>query len=651
MYAQVRHHDFINYDDPKYVIDNIYVRGGLTWEGIRWAFSSAHDSNWIPLTWLSHMLDCQLFGLQSGYHHLTNVVLHIFSTLLLFSILKRTTRAPWRSAFVAGAFAVHPLHVESVAWIAERKDVLSAAFLFLALWLYVSYTERRSYGRYFLVVLAFCGALLSKPMAVAFPLIALLFDVWPLGRHSRSGSSMTSLILEKLPLVVLSLVVSIVTLSVQQSAGTVSSFGQLPFRIRFENAVISYVTYLLQFIWPNHLAVFYPYSLPLRLWKAVIAGLVLILTTVLVLGVRRRQPSLTVGWLWYLGTLVPVIGIVQAGAQARADRYTYVPMVGISIMLAWGLTAALQHWRWGRTTLGFLAVIVCSAWLVTTDRNLEFWQDSISLFRHAISVTGNNYVAYQNLGVALKQTGQLTEAVSDFQMAVSLWPQDPVAQDSLGEALTSMGRPDDAIPHLDEAVHLQPNSAKAHIDLAEALMKAGRVDDAAAQYRLALQLDPGSADAHYGLGGILMAQNRPREALPHLEQALPQLVEASRAAPEDADLHYNLGTLFGVLGRADEAIRQFSDAVGLRPDDAEAHFNLATGLAAKGRSEEAINELRAAVRLRPDYIRARLSLGSLSSSSGHCDEAIREFSAILNSNPGLAEARRGLQVCGVLSGK
>jgi tetratricopeptide (TPR) repeat protein len=628
VYAQVRSHDFVNYDDPQYVTQNPQVRAGLTWHGVVWAFTSAHDSNWIPLTWLSHMLDGELFGLESGAHHFTNVALHASGTLLLFGFLRRMTGARWRSAFVALAFALHPLHVESVAWVAERKDVLSAALFFLALWAYVDYTARPSRGRYLLVVLIFCCGLMAKPMVITLPLVALLLDFWPLRRKICMG-----LLLEKLPLFALAAGASVVTYLVQEHAGAISSIDRVPLAARLQNALVSYVAYVGNFVWPAKLAVFYPYSIP-PVWEWLAAGAALAAVTVLVLRARGRYPYAAVGWLWYLGTLAPVIGLVQAGSQSRADRYTYIPMVGISIMLAWGAAEAAERWRWGRPALAAAMVAVCSAWAVVTWFNVENWRNSISLFQHAIDVTHDNYVAYNNLAVALRQAGEIDEAVSSFESAVRIQPQDAQARDNFGDALTAVGRADEAIPHLEEAIRLQPGFAKAHIDLASALIRSGRAAQAEAQYRAALRLQPASAEAHYGLGGVLVEQGRLQEALPHLQQALPQLVEAVRSHPGDPDLRYNLGTLLGMMGRADDAIVQFAEAVRLQPGSSEVHFNLGTALAARNRLEEARDEFAAAVRLRPDSVNAHLNLGRILAALGHPDESAREFSAAERLKPG-----------------
>ncbi|SPE30404.1 Tetratricopeptide TPR_2 repeat protein [Candidatus Sulfopaludibacter sp. SbA6] len=636
-YAQVRDYEFVNYDDPAYVTDNIHVRSGLTRESVAWAFSTGYESNWFPLTWLSHMLDCQLFGLKSGLHHLTSVLLHAFSAVLLFALLHRLTRALWRSLFVAFVFALHPLHVESVAWIAERKDVLGALFWVVTLWTYLNYTKHRSFGRYLVVILALCCGLMSKPMIVTLPFVALLLDWWPLRRFAVRG-----VILEKIPLLALSIAGSIVTYVVQRHGGSVVSIAQIPIAARAGNALASYAVYAGKIFWPANLAVFYPYSTEGILWKGLAAGAVLAGITALVLREMSRRPYLAVGWLWYLGTLVPVIGLIQVGAQARADRYTYIPMIGISLILAWGMAEACERWPNGRRALAILSITVCLGWAVATWLNIRYWQNSLTLFQHAIEVTDDNYIAYNNLGVALRQAGEFAEAIANFERAVSIRPEEAEAQDNLGEALLAAGRTSEATPHIEAALRVRPGFMKAHIDLGSAMIGEGRVEEAASQYRLAIQLQPESDEAHYGLGGVLMEQGRKEEALPHLRRALPHLIEAVRTNPEDADAHYNLGRVFGILGEPDRAIAQFGDTVRLRPGDAEAHFNLGIALAARARLNEARDEFAAAVRLRPDYVKAHLNLGGILGSLGEYDEAVREFSEALRLEPDSIEARDNL---------
>jgi protein O-mannosyl-transferase len=631
VYAQVWHHDFVNYDDPDYV-DNSHVRHGLTQDNLTWAFTSVDDANWFPLTRISHLLDRQLFGPNSGPQHLMNVFLHAFSALLLFLLLKRITGARWPSAFVALVFALHPLHIESVAWVAERKDVLSTLFLLLTLWAYVNYVNRPAIGRYLLVIVLFCAGIMSKPMVVTVPFIALLLDVWPLRRFSANTFR------EKLPLFAISLAASIVTYLVQQQGGSVASFDQIPIALRAGNALVSYVAYLFQFFWPANLAVFYPYPTGMTAWKLIAAALLLAGITTFTVRSFGRRPYLAVGWFWYLGALIPVLGLIQAGLQSRADRYTYVPMIGISIMLAWGGSDLCARWPRGKAAVAVSGVVACLAWPFLTWLNLGNWRDSVSLFRHAIQVTSDNYVAYNNLGAALRQRGQFAEAMGDFEEAVRIRPRYADAQNNLGEALLVQGKIDEASPHVLEALRASPRSSEAHVNWATILNKRGQHEEAAVEYRAALQLEPDNAQAHCGLGIALMDLRR-------YEEALPQLVEAIDIQPDYADAHYNLGILFGVLQRTDEAIAQFSETVRLQPDNPEAHFNLGTAFAAEDRVSQAIPEFQTAVRIRPDYVNARFNLGSALASLGRFDEAIREFTEVLRLKPDFAGARSSLESC------
>jgi tetratricopeptide (TPR) repeat protein len=629
VYAQVRHFDFVNYDDPDYV-NNPHIRNGLTQQNLIWAFTSVDDANWFPLTRISHLLDRQLFGLQSGPQHLANVFLHAFSALLLFCLFKRMTGARWPSAFVAFVFALHPLHIESVAWIAERKDVLSTLFLLLTLWAYLNYVNRPAIGRYLLVVLLFCAGIMSKPMIVTFPFIALLLDVWPLRRFSAKT------VREKLPLFAISVAASIATYLVQRQAGSVASFDEVPLALRAGNGLVSYFAYILQFLWPANLAVFYPYSAGASLWPVLGAALLLAGITVFAIRAFRRRSYFAVGWFWYLGTLIPVLGLIQAGVQSRADRYTYVPLIGISIMLAWGLADLCARWPAGKPAVAVLGVLTCSAWSYATWLNLHNWRDSVSLFQHAIRVTSDNYIAYNNLGAALRQRGRTAEAMADFQEAVRIRPHDADAQNNLGEALLVQNRIDEASPHILEALRGEPHSSEAHVNWATILNKRGQHDEAAREYRAALLLQPDNAQAHCGLGVALMDLRR-------YQEGVPQLVEAIDIQPDYADAHYNLGILFGILQRTDEAIAQFSETVRLQPDNPEAHFNLGTAFAAEDRVSQAIPEFQTAVRLSPDYVNARFNLGGALATLGRFDEAIQQFSEVLRLKPDFTDARKSLE--------
>jgi tetratricopeptide (TPR) repeat protein len=565
-YSQVLHFDFVTFDDPEYVTENPHVQAGLSLAGVVWAFSSSAAGSWFPLTWLSHMLDCQLYGLASGWHHFTSVWIHALSTLLWFAVFRRITGARWKSALVAFLFALHPLHVESVAWVCERKDVLSALFCALTLWAYAGYVGRPGRGRYLLTLFLFCLGLMAKPMLVTLPIVLLLLDRWPFRRGVR--------IFEKLPFFAASIAVSVVTYLVHRNAGALASFEVVPLAARFENALVSYAVYILKMLWPVNLAVFYPYSQASLAAPAVAAGIALGAVTVLVIRVFPRWPYLAVGWLWYLVTLLPVIGLVQAGAQARADRFTYIPMIGVSIALVWGAEEALAAWPRLRLAL---AAAVCPACLVLTWLQVGYWRDSISLYQHAIGATTDNYVARFNLASVLEARGNSAEAAAELRETVRIRPYFAAAHAELGQLLARQGQPQEALAELQTAVRLKPDSADAHFRLGSVLGTLGRTGDAAAEFSRTVLLQPENADAHYNLGIALAQQDK-------LPEAAREFTAAVRLRPDDVDARFNLGIVLARSGRLDECIVQLSEAVRIKPDFSQARQALADAIALKQRS-------------------------------------------------------------------
>jgi Flp pilus assembly protein TadD len=566
VHAQTLGFGFVGYDDPEYVVDNPWVQRGLGWDGVRWAFTSFHFANWIPLTWLSLMLDVELAGAAPGMFHATNLLLHSASTLLLFRLLDRATGARWKSAWVAALFAVHPLHVESVAWISERKDVLSTLFWFAAMLLWLRWVERPGAGRYAAAALAFALGLLSKPMLVTLPFVLLLFDFWPLGRHRER--TLSALVREKLPLLALAAGSAVTTVIAQRAGGALGSLEAYPLAARLGNAVISYAAYLGQTLWPFGLAVFYPHpgaEVPLASWLG--AAVVLGGISALVAMQRRVRPYLAVGWLWYLGTLLPVIGIVQVGTQARADRYTYVPLVGIFILLAWGAADLLA-----RRPLWLRAAAVASLAGAATLAAVQcgYWRDSIRLFERAIQVTGDNALAQSNLAAAYyrrNQPGDLERAAAHYAEAIRIDPDDPSTRNSLASIWLALGRAEEAIQLWSEPVGFKPHSTAVLCNLCGALTRVGRPAEAEQRCTQALRSDPQAACAHYNLGHLRLQQSRIAEAERHLEAAV-------RIAPLDANSRVTLGVLFAKQGRFDEATRQYAEALRLDPSNALARANL-----------------------------------------------------------------------------
>jgi tetratricopeptide (TPR) repeat protein len=681
-YWPVTTHQFIGLDDHEYIYDNPHVNPGFTWAGVRWAFQTGYASNWHPLTWLSHMGDCQLYGLNPAGHHLTNLLFHIANTLLLFLLLLRLTGPVWRSACVAALFAWHPLHVESVAWASERKDVLSTFFFLLTLLAYARYVEvlrlkskvqsqktgsggqkaetgiqppesriqnkasgatphatrntarspvpsstfavqssmfdvRPSSPRfwYWVAVVMFALGLMSKPMLVTLPFVLLLLDFWPLQRlsflpslhhsitptlhHSNAPTFQPSttpilhLFREKLPFFALALAASVVTYRIQQTGGAVSSLEILPLQSRVANALVVYVRYLLQTLWPAQLAVLYPYSRHLPVGAVVAAGLLLAALSSWFVLRARRQPFLIVGWLWYLGTLVPAIGLVQVGSQAMADRYTYIPSIGLFLLIVWGLNTLSDSWPHKRCWLAAAGTLALAGCLACTWGQLKCWQDSEKLFRHAIAVTTDNYIAYDGLGNALDASGKSDQALACYAEAVRLKPNYPEGQYDLGTTLLKRGRLAEAVEHLTAAVKHNPAFAHAHINLGKALLEQGKLEEAADHLAKAVRLTPDDAEAQYNLGTLLQMQGKPDEAVVCFSEAL-------RLKPDYGEAHGNLGVALMRQGKLSEGATHLAAALDSNPNNPEAHYNLGLALLELNHPREAADQFTEALRLNPD---------------------------------------------------
>lgn len=514
---------FVRFDDPTYVTENPHIVNGVTWSAVRWAFTSGYGANWHPITWLSHMLDVQLYGFDAEAHHVTNVMLHAATTVLLFGALFRMTGAVWRSALVAALFGLHPIHVESVAWVAERKDVLSAFFWMLTLLAYAAYVRQPRISRYTWVVVTFALGLMAKPMVVTLPFVLLLLDVWPLHRlELRRGwwASARPLVREKVPLFAMSIASSVITFVVQRQGGTVASGVRLPLIERLGNALIAYVSYIGKTLWPSHLAAYYPYPRVVPAVWVLVCALLLVAASVGAILAGRRHPYLLVGWLWYLGTLIPAIGIVQVGTQSMADRYTYIPLIGVFIVIAWGIPDVLSRWSQWRIPTVVVATGALVACTIVARAQLHYWQSSLTLWKHALDVTTDNYAAHTYYGNALAARGDVAGAITEYTEAIRIRPDYPEAHNNLGPALASQGKFDDAIRHFTEAIRLRPNYADAHNNLGVALASQGKFDEAIAQYNEALRLDPDHARARGNLGLALRAQGRTSDAERELELAL-----------------------------------------------------------------------------------------------------------------------------------
>lgn len=612
--------EFVRFDDPDYVTLNPRVSAGLTWSGFEWAMTTGHAANWHPLTWLSHMLDVQLFGMNPGPHHLVNVAFHVINTLLLFTVLFRATRVVGRSVFVAGLFAVHPLHVESVAWVSERKDVLSACMWMLTLLAYTSFVSRPTARRYGVVLLCFVLGLLAKPMVVTLPFVLLLLDVWPLRRLAlwRDGrtllaaadrSTVMRLVLEKVPLMAMAAVSGVVTVIVQRSGGAVGSFGAYPLGLRLENATLNYAAYIGKMVWPSRLAAFYPYRESVSAWAVLGAALLLGSITVAVVHEAGRRPYLLVGWLWYLGTLTPVIGIAQVGLQSMADRYTYLPLIGLFIIVAWGGEEVARRLLRQRFVAPVGAALVLGACSVETHAQLGTWRNSLALWQHTIDATSNNAFAQYNLGVVLVEAGRVDDGIARFREAVRIEPNYADVHIDLGNALEQRGAADEAIGEFATVVRLRPEYAKARVAYGTLLRERGRNAEAIAQFRRAIQLEPDLATAQNELGNALMGNGQ-------FADALTAYMAAVRLAPGFAEAHNNLGAGLVRAGDNERAISEFLTALRLKPNDAMFHYNLALALERIGRTREAVEHLEAALRTDPNHAAARRALDRLTSRPG-----------------------------------
>lgn len=689
VFGQVGGFDFIRLDDDLYVTQNRHVQSGFTAQSLAWALTNLDAGFWHPLTWLSLMLDFQWYGLNPSGFHWTNLILHVASTLLLFLVLQRMTGALWKSAFVAALFALHPLHVESVAWVAERKDVLSTFFWMLSLWAYVSYVGRPGLIRYGVVLSAFVLGLMSKTMVVTLPFVFLLLDWWPLDRfrserHDRPGPSAADgssgvptpardvavrLVMEKIPFIVLSIGSVIVTYIAEQRIGAIKAAETTSLAVRGANVLMSYATYLVKMVWPAQLAVYYPHPGSWPLWQVAGAALLLLGVSFLVWRRARRYPYLVVGWLWYLGTLVPVAGFIKIGAHSMADRYTYVPLIGLFIMVAWGFSDLFARWSWRREALTASAVAILCLLSITTWVQLRHWQNSLTLFQHTLAVTENNYVILNNMGAALAEKGEAEQALACYRKALAIKPDDVDARYNMGNILVRLDRPREAVAQYADVLRLKPGLATAHNNMGLALLLLGKTEDAIAHFNEALRIDPSFDQARYnlnritagrtqrGVGDVVMpdpskedrntAEGKMRAGLSlvakgRMDEAMAYFQEALKLDPKLAAAHVNLGLAYAYTQRLDQAVVHFRKALKINPGMFEAHNSLGVALARQGKLKEAVPEFKEALRINPRFAKAHNSLGVVLAQLGQLDEAVSHLREAVRINPDYGEARRNL---------
>ena len=635
LYWPTTHDGFINFDDDAYITGNSHVSRGLTWPGVVWAFKSGYAANWHPLTWVSHMVDCQLFDLHPAGHHLMNLLFHTANALLLFILLKMMTGAIWRSAFVAALFAWHPMHVESVAWAAERKDVLSAFFWMLTLITYVKYVKSDTHRIalknfllspfYWLALFFFACGLMSKPMVVTLPFVLLLIDFWPLQRLKAPTGQ--SLIIEKIPFFALALIGSVVTYCVQKTGGAMSTDSS-PHHI--ENALWAYERYIAKLFWPTDLAIVYPFPAYGLLVPAIVATVLLAACSIAFIFLSRRVPGLFTGWFWFLGTLVPVIGIVQVGSASMADRYSYLPSIGLFILVTWGLADLFDSPR-GKKILAATAIVVLAACFMLTSIQITYWRNSITLFGHAREVTVDNYVANACLGQALDVVGEETNALACCREAVRLNPDYAPGQFFLGAVLWRMGDIKEAFERLNKAAQAAPDDSGFQYNLGKFLLENGFPDKAAVQFAAALKINPDFPEAHNALGKTYLKQGKQPPAADELSKAV-------RLEPDNAQFHYDLGTVLLTGPQTDRAIAEFLEAVRLEPDFADAQENLAVALAGQGKLDEAITHFSKVVQLRPNDPEGYFNLGFAHLNNHEPDEAAAQFTEELRLAPNQTKA-------------
>ncbi len=577
VYWRVCNYDFVNFDDF-YIYNNSYVQSGLTLKGTIWAFTTNLGSYWHPLAWLSHMLDSQIYGTNPGWHHLTSLLIHIANALLLFYVFKKMTGLLWQSACIAALFALHPLHVESVAWISERKDVLCTFFWLLTMWGYIRYIRQPGIAKYSLVLLFFILGLMSKPMVVTLPCVLLLLDFYPLCRYRKSSDSsglnqwslVSRLILEKVPFFILVIISSVVTFYDQKDVGALVSLDAIPFHARLSNALVAYAYYIIKMIYPSNLALLYPHPGVLPWWQITGAFLLLVFISVWAIRVIKRSPYFIVGWLWYLGTLVPVIGLVQVGSQSMADRYTYIPLIGIFVIFSWGSAEFVKRWRHGKTVLIAITTAILFAIMVSTYIQVGYWKNSIVLFENTLAVTTNNSVPHNNLGLALYNKGRI----------------------------------DEAIGHYAEAIRIRPGYNKAHYNMGNAQYRKGRINEAIKHYMAALRDNSDFVEAHNNLGLALKRTGRISDAIKHYKEAL-------RINPDFDKAHQNLGNVLRNQGRMDEAIKHYEETLRINPNSKNGYINLAVALYKKNDFDAAIDNFRKALQIDPDCIQSKTNINKI----------------------------------------
>ncbi len=676
--------DFVNFDDPIYVTENEHIRTGFSPDNVKWALTVGKVSYWHPLTWFSHILDCQLYGLAPGLHHLTSLLIHSASSVLLFLLLRRMTGAVWRSAFVAALFALHPVNVDSVAWISQRKNVLSTFLWLLTLWAYTDYARRGGFWRYLISLLLFGAGLLAKPMLVTVPFVMLLLDYWPFERFGpgrflaeeektvksaaktggRAGPILL-LVAEKMPFFALSAIsVYLSSLSVQRLGITLST-ELVPMKLRLSNALVSYVGYIGTMFVPRRLAVFYPYPRTIPLAQSIGVLALLVCMSVVFIWILRRRRYIAVGWLWYLGTLVPAVGLIQAGLwPAMADRWAYVPLIGLFVIVAWGVCDLTARWRRRELTLAFAAVICIAALMLGTSQQLRHWKNGFTLFTRALDVTDNNHIAHLNLGNAMLKEQRVDEAIGHYVKAIEIYPRYAEAHYNLGIALGMQKRYDMAINAYRLALQIMPEHTKARFQMANILTQTGQIDEAIVQYEKVVTQGPDDMEVLNNFSLALSKKGRLDEAIQYyyrcleiapdsvevlnnlgialgdkkqFKQATANFEKALSLNPDFAETYHNYAYVLKQMGELDKAAEYYAKVLELNPDDAEAYDGVGLVLAEKKDYDQAVESYEKAVHLNPDFATAYYHLGLAFVELDRIDEAVEQFRQVLRIHPNDAE--------------
>jgi protein O-mannosyl-transferase len=618
-YRHLESNEFLFFDDDMYITENQHLRQGVTVDSIGWAFKSFYLSYWHPLTWISHMMDYQLFGFDPAKHHLVNLSFHVLNTLLLFAALRTTTGAALRSAIVASLFALHPLNVESVAWVSERKTVLSAFFFMAAILAYVYYARKPALTKYLLVAIVFTLSLLSKPALVTFPFIMLLLDYWPLSRFAFSSSYPFSpeygkiqrrfsaqqipfLVYEKLPLMLISGISVYISYFSASHLHKVVNTSAVSISLRIMNAAVSYVKYIIKTLWPSHLAVYYPFPKEIAVWQAIAAGLFLLGATFLSLKNSKTKPYVTVGWFWFSGALVPFLGIIQAGAwPAMADRFMYIPMIGILIIMVWGFHDLIKKFYLGSVTACLCILTVLILFMFYTAQQVGLWRNGVPLFENALSIAGDNWYIYKNLGISYHHKGQLDHAGICYQKALSMKPDSAELHNNLGVVFLAKGEFKKAISYFQTSIHLDPDCESAYFNLGNALVKIGEMKNAESSFRKAIDLKPDYASAYFNLAGLLSDLGR-------YEQSLLFYHEYLKMRPRDDEAYYNMGDILITQGKTKEAIGYFIKAAQITSDFSNAYHHVGELFVLRGQKGKACSFFYEAIRIDPQNMQAKKSI-------------------------------------------